>query len=82
MTGKAVSIIPPRELSAAVGRTQISVPVPSITPLVPVGGPVNALLMRWRGRREAKTYQAMTESTRSQTGYVIARGELARSAAS
>lgn len=79
MNRKSIDIIPPRELSTAAGRTQLSVPVPAITPLVRVGGPVNALLMRWSAQREAKTYRAMAESTRVQTDYVVARGELARS---
>jgi hypothetical protein len=35
--------------------------------------------MRWRAQRGAKTYRALTESTRAQTDFVNARGDLARS---
>ena len=79
MTTKTLEIVPPRELAAAAGRSQIAVSTPSIQPLVPVGGPINARLMRWSANREAKTYRAMAESTRAQTEFVNTRADLARS---
>ena len=79
-TGKSVEIVTPpqRELAAAAGRMPLAITTPHIQPLVRVGGPINGLLMRWQGKREAKTYRAMAESVRSQTEFVNARAELSR----
>lgn len=79
MTGKALTSVPRRELSAAAGRSPIAVSTPSIQALPPVGGPVNARLMRWRANREVKTYRAMAESARAQTEFVNTRADLAKS---
>jgi hypothetical protein len=73
------AIVPPREAAAASGRTDIAVSTPANMPVVRIGGPVNATLMRWQAQREAKTYRALAESTRAQTDFVNARGDLARS---
>jgi hypothetical protein len=80
MTVKALpTIIPAREVAAASGRTDIALPPAANMPVVRVGGPINATLMRWQAQREAKTYYALTESTRAQTDFVNARADLARS---
>src|SRR4051812_26768361 len=79
MTVKSLSVMPSRELAAAAGRTEIAVSTPATMPLVRVGGPINATLMRWQAEREAKTYRALSESTRAQTDFVNARADLARS---
>lgn len=73
------NIVPAREAAAAAGRTDIAVSTPANMPVVRVGGPVSATLMRWQAQREAKTYRALTESTRAQTDFVNARADLARS---
>jgi hypothetical protein len=79
MTDKSLKVLAPRELSAASGRTEIAVSTPALTPLVKVGGPISATLMRWTAVREARTYRALAESTRAQTDFVNARGDLAQS---
>ena len=80
MTSKALNnIVPARETAAAAGRTDIAVSTPASMPIVRVGGPVSATLMRWQALREAKTYRALAESTRAQTDFVNARADLARS---
>ena len=71
-------ILPAREAAAAAGRTEIAISTPASMPLVRIGGPVAATLKRWSAEREAKTYRALTESTRSQTEFVTARADLAR----
>lgn len=78
MTTKALTTLPQRELAAAAGRAQIAVSTPALQPLPPVGGPINATLMRWRAGREAKTYRRMAESTRAQTEFVNTRADLSR----
>jgi hypothetical protein len=79
MSTKSINIMAPREAAAAAGRTEIAVSTPASMPLVRIGGPINATLMRWQAEREAKTYRAMTESTRAQSDFVNARADLARS---
>jgi len=79
MTKRIINIVPARETAAAAGRTDIAVSTPASMPVVRVGGPVSARLMRWQGLREAKTYRALAESTRAQTDFVNARADLARS---
>lgn len=73
------NIVPARETAAAAGRTDIAVSTPANMPIVRVGGPVSATLMRWQARREANTHRALAESTRAQTDFVNARADLARS---
>jgi len=72
------TILPSREAAVAAGRTEIAVSTPANMPVVRIGGPVNATLMRWQAQREAKTYRALAESTRAQTDFVNARADLAR----
>jgi hypothetical protein len=79
MTLKSIQVLPPREVLAAAGRTEIAISTAAIPPVIKVGGPVNATLMRWQAERESKTYRAMAESTRAQTDFVNARADLARS---
>jgi hypothetical protein len=74
-----LNIVPSREAAVAAGRTEIAVSTPANMPMVRIGGPVNATLTRWQAEREARTYRALTESTRAQTDFVNARGDLARS---
>lgn len=73
------TILPSREVAAASGRTDIALPPAANMPVVRIGGPVNATLMRWQAQREAKTYRALAESTRAQTDFVNARADLSRS---
>jgi hypothetical protein len=79
MTTRSLDIVPSREAAVAAGRTEIAVSTPATMPLVRVGGPINATLMRWQAEREAKTYRALSESTRAQSDFVNARADLARS---
>ncbi len=79
MTTRSLNIVPSRELAAAAGRTEIAVSTPATMPMVRIGGPINATLMRWQAEREVKTYRALSESTRAQTDFVNARADLARS---
>ncbi|MEA2977849.1 MAG: hypothetical protein QOF19_3369 [Alphaproteobacteria bacterium] len=79
MSMKSLNIMPSREAAAAAGRTEIAVSTPASMPIVRVGGPVNATLLRWQAQREARTYRAMAESTRAQTEFVNTRADLARS---
>jgi hypothetical protein len=80
MTRKPLNnIVPARETAATAGRSDIAVSTPANMPVVRVGGPVSATLMRWQALREAKTYRALAESTRAQTDFVNARADLARS---
>jgi|SRR5579863_8258217 len=80
MTIKSLpTIVPAREVAAASGRTDIALPPAANMPVVRIGGPINATLIRWQAQREAKTYRSLTESTRAQTAFVDARADLARS---
>lgn len=80
MTIKSLpTIVPAREVAAASGRTDIALPPAANMPVVRIGGPINARLIRWQAQREAKTYRSLTESTRAQTAFVDARADLARS---
>lgn len=72
------AILPAREAAAAAGRTDVAVSTPANMPVVRIGGPINGALMRWQAQREAKTYRALAEATRSQTDFVNARADLAR----
>jgi hypothetical protein len=79
MTTKALDILPAREAAVAAGRTEIAVSTPANMPMVRIGGPINATLLRWQAERETKTYGALAESARAQSEFVNARADLGRS---
>lgn len=76
---KSLSIVAPRELAAATGRTEVAVSTSSTLPTIKIGGPINATLRRWQANREAKTFRSMAERERAHTDFVNARGDCARS---
>jgi hypothetical protein len=80
MTKKTLNnIVPVRDGALTTSRTDIALSTPANMPVVHIGGPARATLMRWQAGREAKTYRALAESTRAQTDFVNARADLARS---
>ena len=76
---KSLDILPSREAAVAAGRTEIAVSTPASMPMVRIGGPLNARLLRWQAERETKTYRALAESARAQSEFVNARADLGRS---